>query len=90
MLVFREVLDPKYGMFKNYDETRTIWFSEVSFEDELMYFLIGMYQFFINFVKRHKSKYASVDKYFCRILGNPNLQGYELQISTAPPAQIGG
>ncbi|KAL0272513.1 UNVERIFIED_CONTAM: hypothetical protein PYX00_005450 [Menopon gallinae] len=42
MLVLREVLDPKYGMFKNYEETRTIWFSEITFEDELMYFLIGL------------------------------------------------
>lgn len=41
MLVLREVLDPKYGMFKTYEETRAIWFSEISFEDEQMYFLIG-------------------------------------------------
>lgn len=42
MLLLREILDPKYGMFKQYEETRTIWFSEDSFEDELMYFLIGL------------------------------------------------
>ncbi|KAJ9585786.1 hypothetical protein L9F63_002423 [Diploptera punctata] len=42
MLLLREVLDPKYGMFKQYDETRTIWFSEDSFEDEVMYYLIGV------------------------------------------------
>ncbi|XP_076648302.1 HECT and RLD domain containing E3 ubiquitin ligase 4 [Halictus rubicundus] len=42
MLLLKEILDPKYGMFKQYDETRVIWFSEDSFEDENMYFLIGI------------------------------------------------
>lgn len=42
MLLLREILDPKYGMFKEYEETRTIWFSSDSLEDEVMYFLIGL------------------------------------------------
>jgi len=42
MLLLREILDPKYGMFKEYKETRTIWFSSDSLEDEVMYFLIGL------------------------------------------------
>ncbi|CAL7935973.1 unnamed protein product [Xylocopa violacea] len=42
MLLLREILDPKYGMFKQYEETRVIWFSEDSLEDENMYFLIGI------------------------------------------------
>lgn len=42
MLVLREILDPKYGMFQEYEETRAIWFSENSFEDEAMYGLIGI------------------------------------------------
>ncbi|XP_067008518.1 probable E3 ubiquitin-protein ligase HERC4 isoform X2 [Anabrus simplex] len=42
MLLLREILDPKYGMFRHYEETRTIWFSEDSFEDEVMYYLIGL------------------------------------------------
>lgn len=42
MLLLREILDPKYGMFRSYEETNTIWFSEDSFEDEVMYYLIGM------------------------------------------------
>ncbi|XP_017798859.1 PREDICTED: probable E3 ubiquitin-protein ligase HERC4 [Habropoda laboriosa] len=42
MLLLKEILDPKYGMFKQYEETRIIWFSEDSFEDENMYFLIGI------------------------------------------------
>lgn len=41
MLLLKEILDPKFGMFKEYEETRTIWFSEDSFEEEVMYFLIG-------------------------------------------------
>ncbi|XP_015126576.1 probable E3 ubiquitin-protein ligase HERC4 isoform X2 [Diachasma alloeum] len=42
MLLLKEILDPKYGMFKQFEETRTIWFSEDSFEGEQMYFLIGI------------------------------------------------
>lgn len=42
MLLLREILDPKFGMFKEYEETRAIWFSEDSFEEESMYFLIGV------------------------------------------------
>ncbi|CAG2062424.1 unnamed protein product, partial [Timema podura] len=41
MLLLREILDPKYGMFRYYEETRTMWFSEDSFEDEIMYYLVG-------------------------------------------------
>lgn len=42
MLLLKEILDPKYGMFMEYEETRTIWFSQDSFEDEVMYSLIGL------------------------------------------------
>lgn len=42
MLLLKEIFDPKYGMFKEYEETKTIWFSQDSFEDETMYFLIGL------------------------------------------------
>ena len=42
MLLLKEILDPKYGMFKEFEETRTIWFNEHSFEDDKMYFLIGI------------------------------------------------
>ncbi|CAH0559582.1 unnamed protein product [Brassicogethes aeneus] len=42
MLLLRDILDPKYGMFKEYAETRAIWFSENSFEDAGVFFLIGM------------------------------------------------
>lgn len=41
MSLLREILDPKYGMFRSYEETNAIWFSEDSFEDEVMYYLIG-------------------------------------------------
>lgn len=41
MLLVRQILDPKYGMFKEYEETRAIWFAESSFEDNDVYFLIG-------------------------------------------------
>lgn len=42
MLLLREILDPKYGMFKTYEESRQVWFSEDSFEGENMYSLIGV------------------------------------------------
>lgn len=41
MLLLKDILDPKYGMFKEYEETRAIWFSEDTFEDEDVYLLIG-------------------------------------------------
>lgn len=42
MLLLKDILDPKYGMFKYYDETRAIWFAEDSFEGKEMYKLIGL------------------------------------------------
>lgn len=42
MLLLKEILDPAYGMFKSYEETNAIWFSEVTFEHEMMYYLIGL------------------------------------------------
>lgn len=41
MLLLRELLDPKYGMFKFYDESRMQWFTPFAFEDHQMYLLIG-------------------------------------------------
>ena len=41
MLLLREILDPKYGMFTFYEETNTIWFSDQTFETDEMYNLIG-------------------------------------------------
>lgn len=42
MLLIKEILDPKFGMFVNYDETNLIWFNDYSFEDLTMYYLIGI------------------------------------------------
>lgn len=41
MLLLKEILDPKYGMFKEYEEARYIWFADITFEGEQMYGLIG-------------------------------------------------
>lgn len=41
MLLIKEILDPKYGMFKEFEDSRAVWFSEHSFEDEEMFKLIG-------------------------------------------------
>lgn len=42
ILLLREILDPKYGMFKTYEESNEVWFAEDSFEDEMMFILIGI------------------------------------------------
>lgn len=41
LLIMKEVLDPKFGMFTHYEETRTIWFNEFSFDEDMMYMFIG-------------------------------------------------
>ncbi|XP_019887375.1 probable E3 ubiquitin-protein ligase HERC4 isoform X1 [Ooceraea biroi] len=42
MLLWRELLDPKYGMFKEYEESRKLWFNSDSLEDTDMFTLIGI------------------------------------------------
>lgn len=42
MLLLKDILDPKYGMFKEFEDSRAIWFSDHSFEAEEMYYLIGV------------------------------------------------
>lgn len=37
----KEILDQKYGMFQEYEESRLIWFASNSFEDAEMYKLVG-------------------------------------------------
>lgn len=42
LLLWRELLDPKYGMFKEYEESKRLWFNSDSLEDSHMYTLIGI------------------------------------------------
>ncbi|XP_028404345.1 probable E3 ubiquitin-protein ligase HERC4 [Dendronephthya gigantea] len=42
LLLMRDILDPKYGMFKTIEENRLIWFNKQSFEEEMMFLLIGV------------------------------------------------
>ncbi|XP_034107035.1 probable E3 ubiquitin-protein ligase HERC4 isoform X1 [Drosophila albomicans] len=42
MLLLKDLIDPKYGMFKEFEDSRVMWFADVSFETENMYFLIGV------------------------------------------------
>lgn len=43
LLVMKEILDRKYGMFVEYEETRTIWFGcSMIEEDDVMYRVIGI------------------------------------------------
>lgn len=42
LLLMKEILDEKYGMFVEYKETSTIWFHHSSFEEETMFHLIGV------------------------------------------------
>lgn len=37
LLLMKEILDQKYGMFQEYEESRLIWFASNSFEDPEMY-----------------------------------------------------
>lgn len=41
LLLMKEILDQQYGMFKEDDESRLIWFATNSFEDPEMYNLVG-------------------------------------------------
>ncbi|XP_056147234.1 probable E3 ubiquitin-protein ligase HERC4 [Lampris incognitus] len=41
LLIMRELLDPKYGMFRYYEESRLIWFSNKTFEDIDLFHLVG-------------------------------------------------
>lgn len=41
MLILREVLDPKYGMFQYNEESHFMWFNTQTFEDSTMFHLIG-------------------------------------------------
>nr|XP_014095758.1 probable E3 ubiquitin-protein ligase HERC4 [Bactrocera oleae] len=42
MLLLRDLLDPKYGMFKEYEDSHVLWFADITFETDDMYFLIGV------------------------------------------------
>ncbi|XP_068113476.1 probable E3 ubiquitin-protein ligase HERC4 isoform X2 [Hyperolius riggenbachi] len=42
LLIMRELLDPKYGMFRYYEDSRLIWFSGQTFEDSDLFHLIGV------------------------------------------------
>ncbi|XP_041363097.1 probable E3 ubiquitin-protein ligase HERC4 [Gigantopelta aegis] len=42
LLLLREVLDPKYGMFKYDEESHLQWFNSQTFEDKSMFHLIGV------------------------------------------------
>ncbi|XP_068272668.1 probable E3 ubiquitin-protein ligase HERC4 [Nyctibius grandis] len=42
LLIMRELLDPRYGMFRYYEESRLIWFSDKTFEDSDLFHLIGV------------------------------------------------
>uniref|UniRef100_A0A3B4Z5D6 HECT and RLD domain containing E3 ubiquitin protein ligase 4 n=1 Tax=Seriola lalandi dorsalis TaxID=1841481 RepID=A0A3B4Z5D6_SERLL len=42
LLIMKELLDPKYGMFRYHEESRLIWFSNKTFEDIDLFNLIGV------------------------------------------------
>lgn len=42
LLLIKEILDPKYGMFKEYEESRLLWFSDYAFVEEENYWLVGV------------------------------------------------
>uniref|UniRef100_A0A4W3I641 HECT and RLD domain containing E3 ubiquitin protein ligase 3 n=1 Tax=Callorhinchus milii TaxID=7868 RepID=A0A4W3I641_CALMI len=42
LLLLKELLDPKYGMFTQYEQSRLIWFSEKTFVEQNWFHLIGI------------------------------------------------
>ncbi|KAI5611802.1 putative E3 ubiquitin-protein ligase HERC4, partial [Silurus asotus] len=42
LLIMKELLDPKYGMFRYYMDSRLIWFSDKTLEDIDLFHLIGV------------------------------------------------
>lgn len=42
LLLLKEILDPKYGMFIEYKDANVIWFNPLESEDLIMYELIGI------------------------------------------------
>uniref|UniRef100_A0A674N5A8 HECT and RLD domain containing E3 ubiquitin protein ligase 4 n=1 Tax=Takifugu rubripes TaxID=31033 RepID=A0A674N5A8_TAKRU len=42
LLIMKELMDPKYGMFRYYEESRLIWFSNKTFEEFDLFNLIGI------------------------------------------------
>lgn len=42
LLIMKELLDPKYGMFRYFEDSRLIWFSHKTFEDFDLFNLIGV------------------------------------------------
>lgn len=42
LLIMKDLLDPKYGMFRYFEDSRLIWFSHKTFEDIDLFNLIGI------------------------------------------------
>ncbi|XP_062851882.1 probable E3 ubiquitin-protein ligase HERC4 [Trichomycterus rosablanca] len=42
LLIMKELLDPRYGMFRYYEDSRLIWFSGKTFEEVDLFHLIGV------------------------------------------------
>ncbi|KAK7901813.1 hypothetical protein WMY93_018582 [Mugilogobius chulae] len=42
LLIMKELLDPKYGMFRYFEDSRLIWFAHKTFEDIDLFNLIGL------------------------------------------------
>uniref|UniRef100_A0A5S6R1R1 HECT domain-containing protein n=1 Tax=Trichuris muris TaxID=70415 RepID=A0A5S6R1R1_TRIMR len=42
LLLFQELLNPKFGMFVEYSESKRIWFSNVTFEDPKTFQFVGI------------------------------------------------
>ena len=42
MLLIKEILNPDYGMFTEYEDSNMIWFNPATFEENSFYFLIGI------------------------------------------------
>ena len=46
----RTLLDPNFGMFTYYEESRLLWFNRNSFENTIEYELIGIYIIYLQYI----------------------------------------
>ena len=42
LLLIKEILNPDYGMFREFEESSAMWFNPMTYEDNSYYFLIGI------------------------------------------------
>ena len=42
LLIIKDILDPKYGMFRYFEDSRLVWFNGQTFEEDQYFIIIGL------------------------------------------------